>query len=99
MVELIITEKPNAAQKIAEALADGKAIKESINKVPYYSITHGNQDIIVGCAVGHLFGLAEKKKAGMNYPVFEMSFADIQERKQIHSLSHVILMLKGKSSA
>ncbi|HIH38148.1 DNA topoisomerase I [Candidatus Woesearchaeota archaeon] len=74
MVELIITEKPNAAQKIAEALADGKAIKESINKVPYYSITHGNQDIIVGCAVGHLFGLAEKKKAGMNYPVFDIEW-------------------------
>ena len=28
MYELIITEKPAAAQKIAEALADGKPIKE-----------------------------------------------------------------------
>ena len=62
MYELIIVEKPNAGKKIAEALADGKAIKENLNGVPYYKITHGNKDIIVACAVGHLYGLAERKK-------------------------------------
>ena len=53
---LIITEKPNAAKKIAEALADGKPIKESHNKVPYYKITHGKRDLVIGCAVGHELG-------------------------------------------
>ncbi len=31
--ELIITEKPNTAKKLAEALADGKVIKESVTRV------------------------------------------------------------------
>ena len=60
--ELIITEKPNAAKKLAEALADGRPIKENFKGVPFYQITRGKQDIVVGCAVGHLFGLAEKEK-------------------------------------
>jgi len=72
--ELIITEKPSAALKIANALADGKAIKENNKGVPYYNITHGNQDIIVGCAVGHLFTLHEKEAKGWTYPVFEVEW-------------------------
>ncbi|MBI2135688.1 DNA topoisomerase I [Candidatus Woesearchaeota archaeon] len=59
--QLIITEKPNAAKKIADALADGKAIKEGGKGAPYYRIAHGNQDIAVTCAVGHLYGLVERK--------------------------------------
>ena len=69
--ELIICEKPNAANKIAAALADGKPIKENIKGVPYYKVTHGNKDLIVGCAVGHLYTVTEKEKKGWTYPVFE----------------------------
>ncbi|MEK6857051.1 MAG: DNA topoisomerase I, partial [Nanoarchaeota archaeon] len=72
--ELIITEKPAAAKKIAEALADGKAIKENIKGVPYYKISHNKKDILVGSAVGHLFGLAEKDKQGFSYPVFDIEW-------------------------
>ncbi len=80
MAELIITEKPKAAQRIAEALADGKAIKKGDKGVYYYEVTHGNKDIIVGCAVGHLFGLAEKeKKRGMSYPVFNVEWKPLYE--------------------
>ena len=68
--ELIITEKPNAAKKIAEALADGKPLKKGENKVSYYEISHGKQDIVVACAVGHLYGVAEKDKKKWSYPVF-----------------------------
>ena len=59
--ELIIAEKPKAAEKIAKALADGKPIKKSDNKVPYYLVTHGKRDIVVACAVGHLYGLKQKE--------------------------------------
>lgn len=75
MYELIISEKPNASKRIADSLADGKAIKENIAGVPYYKVTHGNKDIVVGCAVGHLFGLAEKVKSkGFTYPVFDIEW-------------------------
>jgi DNA topoisomerase-1 len=77
--ELIITEKPNAAKKLAEALADGKPLKENIKGVPYYKVTHGRKDIVVGCAVGHLFGLAEKEKKGFRYPVFEIEWVPVSQ--------------------
>ena len=60
--ELIITEKPSAANKIANALADKKAVKKSDNKVPYYLITHNGKQIVVVCAVGHLYTVTEKIK-------------------------------------
>ena len=79
MYELIITEKPAAAAKIADALADGKSIRENNQGVPYYKITHGKNDIVVACAVGHLFGLAEKDKSGWKYPVFDIEWKPSSE--------------------
>jgi len=72
--ELIITEKPQAAKKIADALADTKALKESYNKVPYYKLKHKGKDIVVGCAVGHLFTVAEKEKGKWHYPIFDVEW-------------------------
>ncbi len=79
MYELLVTEKPAAAKKIAEALADGKAIKESHQGAPYYKITHKDKDIVVVCAVGHLYGLAEKEKKGWRFPVFDIEWKPVSE--------------------
>lgn len=79
MYELIITEKPAAANKIAEALADGKPIKENYQGVSYYKITHGKKDIVIACAVGHLYGLAEKIKKGWVFPVFDIEWKPVSE--------------------
>ena len=79
MYELIICEKPSAAKKIADALADGKAIKENMNDVPYYLVTHGNRDIVVACAVGHLYGLGEIEKKGWVFPVFDIEWKPADE--------------------
>jgi DNA topoisomerase-1 len=81
--ELIITEKPNAAKKIAEALATGKAIKKNEKGVPYYLVTHGNKDLVVGCAVGHLYTVSEKdKKKGWVYPVFDIEWIESGSAKK-----------------
>jgi DNA topoisomerase I len=75
MTELIITEKPQAALKIASALADTTPIKHQKGKVVYYEITHNKKNILVGCAVGHLFGLAEENKTKWaDYPSFDISW-------------------------
>ncbi len=82
MVELIITEKPKAAMMIASALADGKPVKKNIGGVPYYEIKKGHKSITVGCAVGHLFGIGEKKdkkKKGWTYPVFDVEWKPVYE--------------------
>ena len=74
MAELLIAEKPQAALKIATALADSKVEKESINKVPYYILKHKGKDLIVASAVGHLYNLKEKEKKGWTYPVFDLEW-------------------------
>jgi DNA topoisomerase-1 len=76
--ELIISEKPNAAKRIAEALADSKTIKKAEKGVPYYELTHNKKDIVVACAVGHLYTVAEKKKS-FSYPSFDLEWKPTSE--------------------
>ena len=72
---LILTEKPTAAEKMANALADGKIKKFTNGKAPYYRITRDGKDIYIVPAVGHLFVLAEKdSKAKWVYPVFDVEW-------------------------
>jgi len=83
MYELIICEKPAAAKKIAEALSDDKPKREVyMKKIPYYRLKRKGKEIVVACAVGHLYGLAEKEKKGWSYPVYDIGWkpiADIQK--------------------
>lgn len=96
--ELIITEKPSAAEKIAKALANGKAIKETENGVPYYKITHQGKDIIVGCAVGHLYTVHEREKKGWTYPVFDVEWEQSSKvRKDAAYTSKYVTVLKKLS--
>src|SRR4030043_1369967 len=68
---LIITEKPDAASRIASALdADGKAEKRVENGVPYY-VAKRSEDIVVVPALGHLYTVASKKRGTKSYPVFD----------------------------
>lgn len=80
MPELIITEKPNASKRIAEALTEGKLVKDTYKGVPFYKILVDGKTLYVGCAVGHLFGLAEKNKTkNFQYPVFEVEWKPVYE--------------------
>ncbi|OIO62423.1 DNA topoisomerase I [Candidatus Woesearchaeota archaeon CG1_02_47_18] len=79
---LVLAEKPQAARKIAIALAEGSAPrKEAAKKVPHYVVERSGKRLIIGCAVGHLYGLAEKNKNGWTYPVFDI------EWKESHKIS------------
>jgi DNA topoisomerase-1 len=69
--ELIITEKPQAALKIATAL--GNAVQKNLNKVPYYEVERNGKNILVACAVGHLFTLKQKSR-GYSIPTFDISW-------------------------
>jgi DNA topoisomerase-1 len=67
---LIITEKPDAAKRIATALdEDGKAEKKFSGGVPYYRACR-NGLIVVVPALGHLYTVADPNKKG-GYPVFD----------------------------
>ncbi len=95
--ELIIAEKPNASLKIAEALADKRPKKVSLGKVSYYELEHKGKKIVVGCAVGHLFNLAEKdKKKGWTYPIFnyEWKASYLVSKSALFSKAYVDVLKK-----
>ncbi|MEA3414047.1 MAG: DNA topoisomerase I [Nanoarchaeota archaeon] len=70
--ELIITEKPQAALKIATALGDTTK-RELYRGVPYYEVDRKGEKIVVACAVGHLFTLKQKEK-GFSVPIFNIDW-------------------------
>jgi DNA topoisomerase-1 len=77
--QLIITEKPSAAKKIAESLSDGKPIKKTDGKVTYWEVTHDKHDLVIAPAVGHLYTLTETEKKGWTYPVFDVKWVESSE--------------------
>ncbi len=98
MVELIITEKPSAAKKIAEALADGKPTLKKRKQTSYYELTHNKQKIIVASAVGHLYGLHESKNNHWAYPVFEIEWRPSYENgKDLDYIKDYIVTLEQLS--
>ena len=66
---LIVTEKPDAANRIANALDQtGKAKRMQENGVPYYE-AQNKTPIIVVSALGHLYTISSP--GGRGYPVFK----------------------------
>lgn len=69
---LIIAEKPDVAERIANAL--GNAIKRKDGKVSYFEINNDIK-IYVCSAVGHLYGLSQKTK-DWDYPIFDIEWKE-----------------------
>ncbi len=68
---LIITEKPQAAAKIAQAIGSPRKLTEQ--GVSYYELEVGGKKVIVASAVGHLFNLTYV--AGQKgWPIFNLEW-------------------------
>ncbi len=100
MVELIVTEKPSSAKKIAEALADKKAVQKKSKQSSYYELTHNGKEIIITSAVGHLYTLVEDKKNNWTYPVFDIHWEESskssKDLKYVQDYIDTISMLSKK---
>lgn len=101
--KLIITEKPDAAQRIASALdAKGKAKKKEDNGVPYY-VAKRDREIVVVPALGHLYTVAEEKSGRSYYPVFSFRwvprYAAERGAKQIRTWVETISKLANEADA
>lgn len=80
---LIIAEKPDAARRIAEALADKKPKKVEKFGVVYYVFTINGKKHICVPAVGHLFVLSPiKEKKGWYYPIFSYEWVPTFTKKK-----------------
>ncbi|MCD6431270.1 DNA topoisomerase I [Candidatus Bathyarchaeota archaeon] len=94
---LIITEKPDAALRIASALdRKGKAKKFEDSGVPYY-VAERDGKIVVVPAIGHLYTVAEERRGRNYYPVFSFRWVPryVAERgaKQIRTWIETISKL------
>ncbi len=94
---LIITEKPDAASRIASALdAEGKPEKMQKNGVPYY-VAKRSEDIVIVPALGHLYTVASERRGKKGYPVFNIRWVPrhLAERGEarIHTWLKVISKL------
>ncbi|MBX4212207.1 DNA topoisomerase I [Candidatus Pacearchaeota archaeon] len=75
---MIITEKPQAAMKIASAL--GSARKYTEEGASYYEVERNEKKIIVASAVGHLFNLTYVK-GQKGWPIFDVIWVPSFENK------------------
>ena len=89
-MQLIISEKPKASFRIASALADTLPVKKSVSEVPYYELKRKGKQIVVACAVGHLFGLAEKNKTS-KYPVEELEWKPKEGFTKKYGIKRLVL--------
>jgi len=91
---LIITEKPQAASKIASALAEGKEKKNKNFGISYYELERNNKKIIVSCAIGHLFTLSQSKKSS-DYPIFDIKwYPNFEIKKEDFTKKYFMLIKK-----
>lgn len=99
LTTLIITEKPDAALHVAEALGTkGKPKKRSHGGVPFFEVQGDGERILVCSALGHLYAVAAKSQERRSqYPVWDFSWkpkhlverGQIRQQKWIQSISDV----------
>ncbi|HLN45772.1 MAG TPA: toprim domain-containing protein, partial [Candidatus Sulfotelmatobacter sp.] len=86
---LIVTEKPDAANRIAIALDENGKPKKSVNSgVPYYQ-AYRDGNIVVVPALGHLYTVTSKEKG---YPVFDYKWVPRYQAER--GASHIRTWLK-----
>lgn len=72
---LIVTEKPDAAKRIAQALdIQGKPEKRQENGVPYY-VAKRDRLLVVVPSIGHLYTITQESGKKNCYPVFNYKWA------------------------
>jgi DNA topoisomerase-1 len=76
MHEVIICEKPKAAERITAALSKNAA-KKHYKKVPYYEFEENGKKTTVLTAVGHLYSLAPRKKQDK---IFDVKWVPLYEK-------------------
>lgn len=79
---VIITEKPDASRRIAEALSKGKLAKKEKREAVWYEFANSGKKFAVVCAVGHLFVLDTiKDGGGWRYPIFNVQWVPAHNQK------------------
>lgn len=81
---LIIAEKPQAAERIAQALANGKPKKVEKRGIYYFEFIRNGKKHVCVPAVGHLFILDNVEKNEWNYPIFSYDWVPAYTKRGLH---------------
>jgi len=69
---LVVCEKPDAARRLAEALADESPSPRKRHGLTYFEVTSRNGTVVICPALGHLYTVdAKDSSSRRNYPVWE----------------------------
>jgi len=73
---LVVTEKPDAALHVAEALSvKSKPKKVNVDGVPFYEVEQDHDRILICSALGHLYAVATKgTEPRSHYPVWDFEW-------------------------
>ncbi len=95
---MIISEKPTAARRIAEALDDTSSpVEIKKRKASYFECKRGRDTLLVVYALGHLYDLRQTVK-GWTYPRLDMEWAPKHEIvKKAAETKYIINLIKRLS--
>ncbi|UCE09975.1 MAG: DNA topoisomerase I [Candidatus Thorarchaeota archaeon] len=95
---MVISEKPMAAKKLAEALDEqGKPVEIKKRKASYYECKRNDDTLVVVYALGHLFELRQIEK-GWTYPRLETEWVPKYEVvKKAQDTKYIINLIKKLS--
>ncbi|MFH1750603.1 MAG: DNA topoisomerase I [Candidatus Micrarchaeota archaeon] len=99
-VQLIISEKPKTAQKIAAALSANYKV-HNLHGVNYFELEKGGMKVYVAPAVGHVYTLAQKEK-GSGYPVFDIEWrasSEVSDSSDFTKKYLQVLLKLGKEAS
>jgi len=99
---LVVAEKPDAAQRIAEALGEAGAVKKKGTKGSlYFETVRGDERVLVVPASGHLYTITQRRGGRNYYPVFTYHWVPkyLVERKDTRSREIIALLGQLSGSA
>ncbi|MFP3951757.1 MAG: DNA topoisomerase I [Candidatus Bathyarchaeia archaeon] len=95
---LVITEKPSAARRIAEALDEkGKPAPFRKSNVPYYIASKKGRELVVVSALGHLYTVVQDG-GEWTYPVYDYKWAPAYQAGGSGGTRPFIDVIRGLSS-
>ncbi len=74
----VLAEKPQAAARIASALATHQPQPKRLRGLTYYEVEWRGQHLLVAPAIGHLYGVGQERKSS-GWPVFSTAWKPIHE--------------------
>ncbi|HEU4984791.1 MAG TPA: toprim domain-containing protein, partial [Nitrososphaera sp.] len=80
MYTLVVCEKPDAARRIASALGGARETRAA-GGISVFEVVYAGRDYRVCSASGHLYGVSDRTKNRSIYPVLDLEWAPIDEKK------------------